>query len=104
MEFMGFFCAKFVNKTAVALVMLAWSMPASPRGKSHVSAADPHGPAQEQQAQEPQPQNPRSQSPTAETPVVQTPAPKTNGSEIQPLPPPTDATATARQAAPAPSG
>jgi outer membrane protein TolC len=104
MEFMGFSCAKFVNKAAVALMMLAWSMPAFPQGKSHVSAAGPHGPAQEQQAREPQPQNPPSQSPTSETPVVQTPAPKTSGSEIQPLPPPTDATTAARQAAPPPNG
>jgi outer membrane protein TolC len=104
MEFMGFSCAKFVNKAAVGLMMLAWSMPASPQGKSRASTASPHEPAQEQQAQEPQSQNPPSQSPTAETPVVQTPAPKTNGSEIQPLPSPTDATAAARQAAPPASG
>src|SRR6202030_539089 len=43
-------------------------------------------------------------SPPEKTPGVQTPAPKTSGSEIQPLAPPTDATAAARQAAPPPSG
>jgi outer membrane protein TolC len=104
MEFMGFSCAKFVNKAAVALMMLAWGIPASPQGKSQASAAVHNGPTQGQQAQEPQPQNPPSQSPTSETRVVQTPVPKTNGSEIQPLPPPTDATAAARQAAPPPNG
>jgi len=101
---MGFSCAKFVNNATVVMMMLTWSMPASPQGKSQVSAAGPDGSAQEQQAQEPQPQNPPSQTPTPETPVVQTPAPKTNGSEIQPLAPPTDATAAVRQAAPPPSG
>jgi outer membrane protein TolC len=104
MEFMGFSCAKFINKAPVALMLLAWGMPASPQGKSQASAAVHNGTTQGQQAQEPQPQNPPSQSPTAETPVVQTPAPKTSGSEMQPLPPPTDATAAARQAAPPPNG
>src|SRR6202035_1760558 len=86
MEFMGFSCAKFVNKAAVALMMLACSMPASPQGKAQASTASPNGSTRQQQAQEPQPQNPSSQSPTAETPVVQTPAPKTNGSGNQPPP------------------
>ncbi|HZV59330.1 MAG TPA: TolC family protein, partial [Candidatus Eremiobacteraceae bacterium] len=53
---------------------------------------------QEQQGQEQQPQNPPSQSTT------QTPAAQTGGSDIQPLPPPTDATAAARQAAPPRNG
>ena len=100
---MGFSCAKFVNRAAVSLLVLAWSMPASPQAKSDVSAARHNPPTQvqqgqEQQGQEQQPQNPPSQSTT------QTPAAQTGGSDIQPLPPPTDATAAARQAAPPRNG
>src|ERR1700681_3578788 len=104
MEFMGFFCAKFGNKTAVSLIMLAWSMPAWAQAKSDVSPAPHNGPAQAQQVQEQQPQNSPSQSSAVETPAPQTPAAQIPGSEIQPLPPPTDATAAARQAAPPLSG
>src|ERR1700674_134846 len=104
MEFMGFFCAKFVNKTAVSLIMLAWSMPAWAQAKSDVSPAPHNGPAQAQQVQEQQPQNSPSQSSAVETPAPQIPVAQTPGSEIQPLPPPTDATAAARQAAPPLSG
>jgi len=100
---MGFSCAKFVTKAAVSLV-LAWSVPASPQTKSDVGTEHQNERVQAQQGQEPQPENPPSQSPAPETPVPQTPAPKTTGSEIQPLPPPTDATAAARQAAPPPKG
>jgi outer membrane protein TolC len=100
MEFMGFSCAKFVSKTAVALMMFAGSVPAWPQTKSDVSTARQGGAAQVQQGQEQQPQNPPSQGPAAQTTVIQTPAPQTPGSDIQPLPPPTDATAAARQAAP----
>jgi outer membrane protein len=103
MEFMGFSCAKFVTKAAVSLVMLAWSVPASPQTKSDMGTERQNVRVQAQQGQEPQPENPPSQSPAPETPVPQTPAPKTTGSEIQPLPP-TDATAAARQAAPPPKG
>src|ERR1700736_6313721 len=94
MEFMGFSCAKFVNKAVVSVVMLAWSMPASPQAKSDVSATRHNALPQVQQGQEQQPQNPPSQSTT------QTPAAQTGGADIQPLPPPTDATAAARQAGP----
>jgi outer membrane protein TolC len=104
MEFMGFSCAKFVTKAAVSLVVLAWSVPAWTQTKSDVSTDRQNGRAQAQQGQELPPENPQSQSPAPETPVPQTPAPKTTGSEIQPLPPPTDATAAARQAAPPPKG
>src|ERR1700731_597946 len=104
MEFMGFSCAKFVTKAAVSLVVLAWSVPASPQTKSDVGTERQNERVQAQQGQEPQPENPPSQSPAPETPVPQTPARKTTGSEIQPLPPPTDATAAARQAAPPPNG
>jgi outer membrane protein TolC len=104
MEFMGFSCAKFVNKAAVALMMLAWSMPAWAQTKAEVKLARQSGPSEGQLGQEQQPQNPPAQSRAAETPVVQTPAPKTDGSEIQPLAPATDATASARHAAPPPSG
>jgi outer membrane protein TolC len=96
MEFMGFSCAKFVNKAALSVMMLAWSIPAWPQGKSDVRTAGPNAPKQEQRGQEQQPQNPPSQTPTAQTPP---PSP-----EIQPLPPPTDATAAARQAAPPQGG
>src|ERR1700726_3135506 len=99
MEFMGFFCAKFVNKAAVSLMMLAWSMSAWAQAKSDVSTARRTEPSQAQQVQEQQPQNSPSQSPT-----VQTPAPQTPGPETQQLAPPTDATAAARQAAPPQSG
>jgi len=99
MEFMGFSCAKFINKAAVGLMMLMWSMPASPQTKSDASAARPGGPAQAQQGQEQEPQNSPSQSPTGQSPVIQTPAAQTAGPDVQPLPPPTDATAAARQAA-----
>src|ERR1700731_3169462 len=104
MEFMGFSCAKFVTKAAVSLVVLAWSVPASPQTKSDVGTERQNERVQEQQGQEPQPENPPSQSPAPDTTVPQTPARKTTGSEIQPLPPPTDATAAARQAAPQPNG
>src|ERR1700688_5237865 len=104
MEFMGFSCAKLVSKAAFSLVMLAWSMPASPQAKSDASTTRNNAVAQVPQGREQQPQNPPPQSPTPETPVVQTPTPKTTGSETQPLPPPTDATASARQAAPPPNG
>jgi outer membrane protein TolC len=100
MEFMGFSCAKLVSKAAFSLVMLAWSMPASPQARSDASTTRNNAVVQVPQGREQQPQNPSPQSPTPETPVVQTPAPKTTGSETQPLPPPTDATASARQAAP----
>jgi outer membrane protein TolC len=100
MEFMGFSCAKFVSKTAVALMMFAGSVPAWPQTESDVSTVRQSGAAQVQQGQEPPPQNPPSQGPAAQTTVIQTPAPQTPGSDIQPLPPPTDATAAARQAAP----
>jgi outer membrane protein TolC len=100
MEFMGFSCSQFVSKVAVSLVLLAWSTPASPQAKSDASTPRQNGAAPEQQGQEQQPQNPPSQSPPEQAPVAQTPAAKSSGSEIQPLPPPTDATATARQAAP----
>ena len=100
---MGFSCSKFVTKAVVSLVMLAWSVPASPQTKSDMGTERQNGRAQAQQGQDPQPENPPSQSPAPETPVPQTPAPKTTGSEIQPLPP-TDATAAARQAAPPPKG
>jgi outer membrane protein TolC len=100
MEFMGFSCAKFVSKTAVSLVMLAWSTSARPQAKSDVSVANQNGQTQAQQGQEQQQQNRSSQGPTAETPTPQSPAAQTHGSEIQPLPAPTDATASARQAAP----
>jgi outer membrane protein TolC len=99
MEFMGFFCAKFVNKTAVSLIMLAWSVPAWAQAKSDVRTTRENEPKQGQQVQEQQPQNSPSQSSAVETPAAQTPGP-----EIQPLPPPTDATAGARQAAPPLSG
>jgi outer membrane protein TolC len=95
MEFMGFSCAKFVHKATISLMMLTWSMPASPQAKSDASKAPNNALAQVQQGQEQQPQNPPSQ-----TPVAQTPAARTPGSDTQPLPPPTDPTATARQAAP----
>jgi len=101
---MGFSCAKFINKAAVGLMMLMWSMPASPQTKSDASAARPGGPAQAQQGQEQEPQNSPSQSPTRQSPVIQTPAAQTPGPDIQPLPPPTDATAAARQAAPPRNG
>jgi len=101
---MGFSCAKFINKAAVGLMMLMWSMPASPQTKSDASAARPGGPAQAQQGQEQEPQNSPSQSPTGQSPVIQTPAAQTPGPDIQPLPPPTDATAAARQAAPPRNG
>lgn len=100
---MGFSCAKFVNKVAVSLMVLAWSMPAWPQGKSDVSAAQ-SAQAPEQQPQGQQPQNAASQTPTAQTPVAQNPTPQNPNSEIQPLPPPTDATASARQAAPPRNG
>jgi outer membrane protein TolC len=98
MEFMGFSCAKFVNRAAVSVVMLACSMPASPQAKSDVNATRHNAPTQVQQGQEQQPQNPPSESTT------QTPTAQTGGSDIQPLPPPTDATAAARQAAPPRNG
>jgi outer membrane protein TolC len=101
---MGFSCAKLVSKAAFSLVMLAWSIPASPQAKSNASTTRNNAVAQVPQGREQQPQNPPPQSPTPETPVVQTPTPKTTGSETQPLPPPTDATASARQAAPPPNG
>jgi outer membrane protein TolC len=107
MEFMGFSCAKFVNKAGLALMMLAWSTLASPQTKSNASAARQSESAQAQQGQEQPPQNAASQSPqssTGQTPVVPTPAPQAPGSDIQPLPPPTDATAAARQAAPPRNG
>jgi outer membrane protein TolC len=100
MEFMGLSCAKFVSETAVALMLFAWSVPAWPTTKSDVSTACQSGPAQVQQGQEQQPQNPPAQGPAAQTTVIQTPAPQTPRSDIQPLPPPVDATAAARQAAP----
>jgi outer membrane protein TolC len=99
MEFMGFSCAKFVNKAAVSLMLVAWSVPAWPQARSDGSTARHNEPAQGQPSQEQQPQNSPSQSPTA-----QTPAPQTAGPEPQPLPPPTDATAAARQAAPPRNG
>jgi outer membrane protein TolC len=109
MEFMGFSCAKFVNKTALSLMMLAWSAQAWPEAKSEASTARYDAPKQEQQGQEQQPQNAPSPSTTARTPTAQNPEPQTptaqtSGAEVQPLPPPTDATATARQAAPPPNG
>src|SRR6202790_739803 len=104
MGFMGFFCAKFVKKTAVSLMMLAWSLPAWPQAKSDVSTTHLNEPKQGQQVQEQQPQNSPSQSSAVETPAPQTPAAQTTGSEIEPLPAPTDATASARQAAPPLSG
>src|SRR6202162_3100202 len=104
MEFMGFSCAKFVNKAAVSLMILAWSMPAWAQAKSDASTARPSAPKQEQQGQEPQPQNPPSPPSAVHTPVAQTPTPQTPGTEPQPLPPPTDATATAKQAAPPRNG
>jgi outer membrane protein TolC len=104
MEFMGFSCAKFVNKAAVSLMILAWSMPAWAQAKSDASTARPSAPKQEQQGQEQQLQNPPSQTSAVQTPGTQTPTPHTPGAEPQPLPPPTDATATARQAAPPPNG
>jgi outer membrane protein TolC len=105
MEFMGFSCAKFVNRAAISLMILAWGMPASPQAKSDVSAPRQNGLARGQQGQEQQPQNsssqnPAEQTPAAQSPVIQNPAPQNSGAEIQPLPPPTDPTATARQAAP----
>jgi outer membrane protein TolC len=102
MEFMGFSCAKFVNKAAVSLMMLAWSVPSWPQDKSGASTARDNAPKQDQQGQEQRPQNLPAQSPAG--PVVQTPAPQTPGPETQPLPPPMDATAAARQAAPPQSG
>jgi outer membrane protein TolC len=99
MEFMGFSCSKYVSKAVVSLMVLAWSMPASPQAASDPSAARQNGQTQVQQGQEQQPQNPPSQTPTAQAPDAPTP-----NSQIQLLPPPTDATASARQAAPAPSG
>jgi outer membrane protein TolC len=109
MEFMGFSCAKFVNKAALSLMMLAWSAQAWPEAKSEASTARYVAPKQEQQGQEQQPQNAPSPSTTARTPTAQNPEPQTptaqtSGAEVQPLPPPTDATATARQAAPPPNG
>jgi outer membrane protein TolC len=104
MEFMGFFCAKFVNKTAVSLIMLAWSVPAWAQAKSDVRTTRENEPKQGQQVQEQQAQNSPSQSSAVETPAPQTPAAQTPVPEIQPLPPPTDATAAARQAAPPLSG
>src|ERR1700686_4630171 len=107
MEFMGFSCAKFVNKAVVALMMLAWSTLASPQTKSNASEARQSESAQAQQGQEQQSQNAASQSPqssSGQTPVIQTPAPQAPSSDIQPLPPPTDATAGARQAAPPRNG
>jgi outer membrane protein TolC len=104
MEFMGFSCAKFVNKAAVSLMILTWSMPAWAQAKSDPSTQRPSAPKQEQQGQEQQPQNPPSQTSAVQTPVAQTPTPQTPGTEPQPLPPPTDATATARQAAPPRNG
>jgi len=101
---MGFSCAKFVNKAAVSLMILAWSMPAWAQAKSDASTARPSAPKQEQQGQEPQPQNPPSPTSAVQTPVAQTPTPQTPGTEPQPLPPPTDATATAKQAAPPRNG
>src|ERR1700730_13906006 len=109
MEFMGFFCAKFVNKTAVSLIMLTWSVPAWAQAKSDVRTTRENEPKQGQQVQEQQPQNSPSQSsavetPAPQTPAAQTPAAQTPGPETQPLLPPTDATAAARQAAPPLSG
>jgi outer membrane protein TolC len=95
MEFMGFSCAKLVSKTTFSLMLLAWSMPASPQAKSDVSTARNNALSPGQQGHERQPQNPVPQSP-----APQASAPQTPGSEMQPLPPPTDATASARQAAP----
>jgi outer membrane protein TolC len=99
MEFMGFSCSKYVSKVALSLMVLAWSIPASPQAKSDISAARQNGQTQGQQGQEQQPLNPPSQTPTAQTPDAPTP-----NSQIQPLPAPTDATASARQAAPPPNG
>jgi outer membrane protein TolC len=99
MEFMGFSCSKYVRNVAVSLMVLACSMSASPQAASDASAARNNAPAQGQQGQEQQPQNPASQTPTAQAPDAPTPH-----SQIQPLPPPTDATASARQAAPPRNG
>jgi outer membrane protein TolC len=98
MEFMGFSCAKLVSKATFSLMLLTWSIPASPQGKSDVSTARNNALSQEQ-GQERQPENPVPQSPAPETSAPQTP-----GSDRQPLPPPTDATASARQAAPPRTG
>src|ERR1700730_6276921 len=104
MGFMGFFCAKFVKKTAVLLMMLEWSLPAWAQAKSDVSTTHLNEPKRGQQVQEQQPQNSPSQSSAAKPPATPIPAAQSPGSEIQPLPTPTDATAAARQAAPPLSG
>src|SRR3979411_1147205 len=104
MDVMGFFCAKFVNKSACAVSMLVWTVPAWAQPKSDVRTTRENEPKQGQQVQEQQAQNSPSQSPAVEPPAPQTPAAQTPVPEIQPLPPPTDATAAARQAAPPLSG
>jgi len=96
---MGFSCSKYVRNVAVSLMVLTCSMPASPQAVPDASAARQNGQTQGQQGQEQQPQNPPAQSPEAQAPDAPTP-----NSQIQPLPPPTDATASARQAAPPPNG
>jgi outer membrane protein TolC len=78
---------------------LAWSLPAWAQARSDVSTTRLNESKRGQQVQGRQPQNSPSQSSAVETPAAQTPGP-----EIQPLPPPTDATAAARQAAPPRSG
>jgi outer membrane protein TolC len=104
MEFMGFSCAKFVNQAAVSLMMLTCGVPVWPQAKSGVSTGHYSGATQEQQSQVQQPQNSPSQSPTTQTATPQNPVPQTPGSDVQPLPPPIDATVAARQGAAAPSG
>jgi outer membrane protein TolC len=95
MEFMGFSCAKSVNKAVLSLMLLVWTTAASAQNKSDANAVRQNESTQEQQSQ--QPQTSPSQTPTAQPPDTPTP-------NSQTLPPPTDATASARQAAPPRNG
>src|ERR1700724_1939217 len=95
MEFMGFSCAEFVNKALLSLMLLVWTTAASAQTRSDANAVRQNESPQEQQSQ--QPQNAPSQTPPAQTPDTPTP-----NSQI--LPPPIDATASARQAAPPRNG
>ena len=101
---MGFSCAKFVNQAVVSLMLFAWAIPAWSQAKSGVSAEHSSEATQEQQTQVQQPQNSPSPNPMTQTATPQHPEAQTPGSDVQPLPPPIDATVVARQGAPAPSG